>query len=60
MYQLPDDVVSRGYVQTRPYHFEQIFFSPSLNFAGTESEFVQAGYGYKYTQLDQFTRVIVK
>lgn len=60
MYQLPNDVVNQGYKQTRPYHFEQVFFSSSLNFTGTEREFVQAGYGYKYAQIDPFTRFVVE
>jgi len=54
--QLPDDVRSEGYKQTKPLHYEQVFFSPSLNFKGTETEFLKAGHAYRYLQINQFTR----
>ena len=57
MIQLPDDVVSVGYVQTRPFNFEQVFESTSVGFKGTERQFVEAGYGYAYIQVDQYTRI---
>lgn len=57
MIQLPNDVINCGYVKTKPFQFEQIFFSPSLNFKGTENEFVNAGHGYKYIQLDKHKRM---
>lgn len=56
MIQLPNDAQSSGYKQTRPYHFEQVFHSPSLNFKGTEREFLAAGHAYSYVQLDAHTR----
>lgn len=59
MIQLPDDALSVGYRQTRPYHFEQVFSSVFANFAGTEQEFVAAGHGYQYVQLDRHTRRVV-
>ena len=55
--QLPDDAISVGYKQARPFHFEQVFFSASLGFTGTEREFLEAGKAYAYIQLDKFTRV---
>ena len=54
---LPNDVKAAGYVQVRPYHYEQVFFSPSLNFKGTEKEFLQAGHAYAYVQIDDYTRL---
>ena len=55
--QLPNDVISTGYKQVKPYHFEQVFYSPSLNFEGTEKEFLDNGYGYKYIQNDNYIRL---
>lgn len=54
--QLPNDATSAGYKQTRPYHYEQVFYSESAGFTGTEREFVQAGHACQYVQLDPFTR----
>ena len=56
--QLPGDVVSKGYRRSKKNRFEheQIFYSPSLNFEGSEQDFVDAGYGYSFTQLDKYTR----
>ncbi len=56
--QLPNDAVATGYTQTRPYHYEQVFHSPSCGFTGTERDFVLAGFGYAYTQLDAHSRVV--
>ena len=58
--QLPNDVQAAGYKQTRPFHHEQVFHSPSLDFKGTEREFLQAGHAYVYIQIDAHTRVTVK
>ncbi len=58
--QLPNDVQAAGYKQTRPFHHEQVFYSPSTGFIGTEREFLQAGYAYAYTQLDAHTRVTIQ
>jgi len=55
--QLPDDIVSDGYKQTKPYHYEQVFVSASKGFKGTELEFLKAGFAYEYTQTGPFTRV---
>jgi hypothetical protein len=57
--QLPNDAVSTGYKQTRPFHFEQVFSSESKGFKGTELEFLNAGLAYEYTQTDRFTRVVL-
>jgi hypothetical protein len=58
--QLPNDVQAAGYKQTRPFHHEQVFYSPSANFTGTEREFLQAGHAYAYIQLDTYARVTVQ
>lgn len=57
--QLPDDAVSRGYVNTKPYQFEQIFYSKSKNFKGTGKEFIKAGYAYEYIQINNHKRLIL-
>jgi hypothetical protein len=57
--QLPNDVVSVGYKQTKPFHYEQVFFSQSKNFTGTEYEFLANNLAYAYQQLNDFTRVEV-
>ncbi len=54
--QIPDDAKAAGYKQTRPFHHEQMFFSPSLSFTGTEREFLAAGHAYAYVQIDAHTR----
>ena len=58
--QLPNDAVSCGYKETRPFHFEQVFRSQSACFTGTEQEFVAAGHAYNFIQLDDFTRRVVQ
>ena len=55
--QLPDDVKTAGYRQVRPFHYEQVFYSPSLDFKGTEQEFLKAGHAYAYVQVSPFTRL---
>jgi hypothetical protein len=57
--QLPDDVVAVGYKEVRPYHHEQVFQSTSAGFTGTEREFVAAGHGYEYVDLDPYTRRVL-
>ena len=57
--QLQNDVISKGYKQTKPYNWEQIFYSPSLDFEGTEIEFLEAGHAYKYVQLDKYRRMVI-
>ena len=54
--QLPNDAESVGYREVRPYQWEQVFTSKTANFTGTESEFLAAGHGYAYVQIDRFTR----
>ena len=58
--QLPDDAVSVGYREVRPYHFEQVFSSESADFTGTEREFIQNGHAYGYIQIDEYTRHVLK
>ena len=55
--QLPDDVISKGYKQTGRFEFQQVFYSPSLNFLGTEQEFINNGYAYKYIQIESSKRI---
>lgn len=57
--QLPDDVQAQRYKMVKPYHFEQVFFSPSTGFVGTEQEFLAAGFAYAYVQVSKFIRVQV-
>lgn len=59
MFQLPDDSVSVGYKEVRPYQYEQVFKSESAGFTGTELEFVRAGHGYAYAQTDAHTRTLI-
>jgi hypothetical protein len=54
--QLPNDAVAVGYKETRPFHHEQVFSSETAGFTGTEQEFVKAGHGYAYVQVDAHTR----
>lgn len=57
--QLPVDVVSAGYKETRPLHYAQVFYSRACQFTGTEEEFLAAGHAYAYHQIDKFTRAVV-
>lgn len=59
MYQLPDDVIAVGYVKTRPFLFEQLFYSRLYNFKGTEREFVAKGIAYQYRETDKYTRIVI-
>ena len=59
MYQIPDDAQNAGYKEVKPYHFEQVFYSASCNFTGTEREFAEKGFGYKYENIDKFTRSVI-
>ena len=54
--QLPSDVISVGYRQTSAFNYEQVFNSPSLQFTGTETEFLKAEHAYKYVQTSDYTR----
>ena len=56
---MPDDCVSVGYKEVRPFHLEQVFRSMSCGFVGTEKDFVKAGYAYKYIKLDNNSRIVV-
>jgi hypothetical protein len=58
--QLPDDVQAKGYKLVRPFHYEQVFYSPSKGFTGTEQEFMAAGLAYRYIQTGKYTRVLTK
>ena len=56
--QLPDDVVNKGYKQTRPFHYEQVFYSKKHDFTGTEKEFIQHGLAYEYHDFGNFKRLM--
>ena len=56
--QLPDDVIALGYSETRPFHFEQVFYSRSHDFKGTEREFVKAGLAYQFYE-SNYQRFVV-
>lgn len=56
--QLPDDTKNMGYKQTRPYQFEQVFYSAKCNFTGTEREFIAAGFAYGYENIDKHSRLV--
>lgn len=58
--QLPNDAISVGYKETRPFHHEQIFKSAKAQFTGTAWEFVRAGHAYAYDKLDTHTRRIIR
>lgn len=57
--QIPNDAVSVGYKEVRPYCYEQVFQSSIAAFTGTEREFVAAGHGYEYVQVDAHTRRVI-
>jgi hypothetical protein len=54
--QMPDDAVQVSSRETRPYHREAVFKSERAGFTGTEREFLDAGHGYEYDQIDPHTR----
>ena len=56
--QLPNDIISIGYKQTKPFHYEQVFYSKEHDFKGTEKDFVKANLGYYYAEKDKYTRLI--
>ncbi len=60
MIQLPNDVVLVGYVEVKPFKYEQVYRSEKCNFTGTEEDFVKANFGYKFVQIDKHTRVVLK
>lgn len=57
--QLPDDVESQGYTRSskNPFEFEQVFYSASNSFTGTELEFIGAGLAYEYTDINKWKRL---
>ena len=57
---MPNDVISKGYIKTRPFQYEQVFYSPSLNFEGTENQFIKAGHAYRYMQITPFRRMVIE
>lgn len=59
MIQLPNDAKLCGCRKTGAFKHSQVFHSTSCNFTGTETEFVKAGFGYAYSQLDKFRRLQV-
>ena len=59
--QLPNDVQSQGYTRSskNPFEFEQVFYSASERFTGTELEFISAGLAYKYIDVNNSKRLKV-
>jgi len=62
MIQLPDDArpVSYQRSKTNAFEFDQVWHSKEKDFTGTESDFLAAGHGYKYIQVDTFRRLQIK
>lgn len=58
MVSLPDDAVLKGYVRNG-WEWSAVYSSKSVDFEGTEEQFINAGYAYKYTQLGKYARVTV-
>ena len=57
--QLPDDVkIIKQYILPN-YQVETVYWSNDCNFTGTEQDFVTAGHGYKYIQINRFERRLV-
>ncbi len=52
MKQIPDDVKKIALKRVSAWQFEDVYYSPSLNFTGTASEFIDAGHGYRYASVD--------
>ena len=57
--QLPNDAIATGYKLVSPYDWQQIFFSPSREFTGTEQEFLRAGFAYEYRQISKHARRVI-
>ena len=57
--QLPNDAKSMGYRKTKPFYYEQIFYSAMANFTGTEWEFVENGHGYAYEKIGDHARLVI-
>ena len=57
--QLPNDSVSVGYRKTGEFEFSQVFQSKQAGSTGTELEFVKAGIGYAYIEIDKHTRRVL-
>lgn len=51
-YQLPNDVISKGYKKVHNFQYAQIFYSK-------EKEFIAKGFGYKYRQIDKHKRIVI-
>ena len=58
--QLPFDVVAVGYKESRPYCWEQVFWSEFAQFKGTEREFLSEGYAYSYSDAEPHRRMILR
>lgn len=63
MYQLseiPEEWESHGYIQTRPYNYEQTFKNCQTGEIMTEKQMLAAGIIYQYIQIDKYTRQVIK
>jgi len=54
--QLPEDVKKLKMVRISNFEWSDYYRSEVFDFEGTAEEFVKAGYGYVYIQIDKFTR----
>lgn len=57
--QLPDDVKMISQRMLPNYQIETLYHSASCNFTGTERDFIKAGHGYKYIQINNYERRLV-
>lgn len=60
--QLPNDVQLVIYRKCKhnQFEYESIWFGGSANFSGSEHDFVIAGHGYHYVDIDKYTRRVIK
>lgn len=58
--QLPDDVVSMGYRKIGRFRHEQVWYSKEHDFTGTDQDFIDKGYAYRYQDLGDYKRIVVK
>lgn len=58
--QLPDDIVSMGYKMVSQFRYEQVWYSKEHDFTGTDQDFIDKGYAYRYQDLGDFKRIEIK
>lgn len=57
--QLPHDVVSKGYKKVGRFRHEQVWHSKEHDFTGTDQDFIDKGYAYRYQDLGDYKRIAV-